>query len=94
MTVMAMQMADKQCPSSEHLARSGKDLHAAAGLFLVAPDAREADVSAQLQRPRSAGSLIFDISYLPYGELEKNREAIVRFGSGLKAIKAISSKLA
>jgi hypothetical protein len=29
-----------------------------------------------------------------YGELEKNREAIARFGSGLKDIEAVASKLA
>jgi type II restriction enzyme len=76
------------------LALSGSDLHATAGLFLVAPDAREADVRAQLQRPAFSRVADLDISYLPYGELERNREAIARFGSGLKAIKAISSKLA
>lgn len=76
------------------LALSGSDLHATAGLFLVAPDAREADVRAQLQRPAFSRVADLDISYLPYGELEKNREAIARFGSGLKAIKAVSSRLA
>lgn len=76
------------------LALSGSDLHATAGLFLVAPDAREADVRAQLQRPAFGRVADLDISYLPYGELEKNRDAIARFGSGLKAIKAVSSKLA
>ena len=75
------------------LALSGDDLHAAAGLFLVAPDAREADVRAQLRRPAFSRVADLDISYLPYGELEKNREAIARFGSGLKGITAISSKL-
>jgi type II restriction enzyme len=73
------------------LALSGSDLHATAGLFLVAPDA---DVRAQLQRPAFSRVADLDISYLPYSELEKNRETIARFGSGLKAIKAVSSKLA
>jgi type II restriction enzyme len=76
------------------LALSGGDLHAAAGLFLVAPDAREADVRSQLQRPAFSRVADLDISYLPYGELERNREAIARFGSGLKAIKAIARSLA
>jgi type II restriction enzyme len=76
------------------LALSGSDLHATAGLFLVAPDAREADVRAQLQRPAFSRVADLDISYLPYGELERNRKAIARFGSGLKAIKAVSSRLA
>jgi type II restriction enzyme len=33
------------------------------------------------------------LAYLPYGELERNKDAISRFGSGLKAIKAISRAL-
>ncbi|MBN8812354.1 MULTISPECIES: type II restriction endonuclease [unclassified Sphingomonas] len=76
------------------LALSGSDLHAAAGLFLVAPDAREADVRAQLRRPAFSRVADLDFSYLPYSELEKNKDAIARFGSGLKAIKAISNRLA
>jgi len=75
------------------LALSGGNLHAAAGFFLVAPDAREADVRAQLGRPAFSRITDLDFAYLPYGELEKNREAIARFGSGLKAIKAISRRL-
>ena len=75
------------------LALSGGDLHATAGLFLVAPDAREADVRNQLQRPAFSRISDLDISYLPYSELEKNREAMARFGSGLKAIKAIARQL-
>jgi type II restriction enzyme len=75
------------------LALSGGDLQATAGLFLVAPDAREADVRAQLRRPAFSRVADLDFAYLPYAELEKHREAIARFGSGLKAIKAISHKL-
>ena len=75
------------------LALSGGDLHASAGLFLVAPDARETDVRAQLRRPAFSRIGDLDISYLPYGELERHREAIARFGSGLKAIKAIAHQL-
>lgn len=75
------------------LALSGSDLHAAAGLFLVAPDSRESDVRAQLQRPAFSRIGDLDISYLPYGELEKNRDAIARFGTGLKAIRAIARPL-
>jgi len=75
------------------LALSGGDLHAAAGLFLVAPDAREADVRAQLRRPAFSRVGDLDFAYLPYAELEKHRDAIARFGSGLKAIKAISRPL-
>jgi type II restriction enzyme len=75
------------------LALSGSDLHAAAGLFLVAPNAREQDVRAQLRRPAFSRIADLDFAYLPYGELERNRDAIARFGTGLKAIKAISSPL-
>lgn len=75
------------------LALSGGDLQATAKLFLVAPDAREADVRAQLQRPAFRRVVDLDFSYLPYGELDKNREAIGRFGSGLRAIVAIARKL-
>ncbi|TIX93115.1 type II restriction endonuclease [Rhizobium sp. P44RR-XXIV] len=75
------------------LALSTGDLHTTAGLFLVAPDAREADVRAQLRRPAFSRISDLDISYLPYSELEKNREPIARFGSGLKAIRAIASSL-
>ena len=75
------------------LALSGGDLHAAAGLFLVAPDARENDVRAQLRRPAFSRIADLDFAYLPYGELERNRDAIARFGTGLKGIQAIASPL-
>jgi type II restriction enzyme len=75
------------------LALSGDSLHATAGLFLVAPDAREGDVRAQLQRPAFSRIGDLDIAYLPYGELARHRDAIARFGSGLKGIKAIASPL-
>ena len=75
------------------LALSGGGLHVTAGLFLVAPDAREAEVRAQLRRPAFSRIADLKFSYLPYSELERNRDAIARFGSGLKAICAIASKL-
>ena len=75
------------------LALSGSELHAAAGLFLVAPDAREGDVRAQLARPAFSRIADLEIAYLPYGELERHKDAISRFGSGLKAIKAIARTL-
>ena len=64
------------------------------GLFLVAPDSREHDVRRQLGRPafsRAASAL--GIRYLPYGELERNRAAIARFGTGLKPLHAIARAL-
>ena len=75
------------------LALSSENLHLSTALFLVAPDAREADVRAQLRRPAFSQIGDLDISYLPYSELERHRTAIARFGSGLKAIKAIAHQL-
>jgi type II restriction enzyme len=63
------------------------------GIFLVAPDAREAEVRAQMARPAFAAVVDLDVRYLAYGELERHREAIIRFGEGLKAIKSISKAL-
>ncbi|MBP2278523.1 type II restriction endonuclease [Sphingomonas sp. PL20] len=75
------------------LALSGSDLHTTAGLFLVAPDARESEVRAQLARPAFSRVADLEIAYLSYGELERHKDAISRFGSGLKAIKAIARAL-
>ncbi|MBA4137007.1 MAG: type II restriction endonuclease, partial [Opitutus sp.] len=63
------------------------------GLFLVAPDAREEEVRAQLSQPafRHIGHL--KMRFLPYGELTRNRDHIVRFGEGLRAIHAVSREL-
>jgi len=33
------------------------------------------------------------VRYLPYGELERNREAMGRFGQGLKAVEAVARVL-
>ena len=71
----------------------GAPSEAARGLFLVAPDNREEEVRAQLMRPLFRRITEMDVRFLPYGELEKNREAIARFGAGLKAINAVSRKL-
>lgn len=71
----------------------GAPEQAVRGLFLVAPHAREKDVRTQLARPafKHVGEL--GMRFLPYGELDKNREAIARFGSGLKPIEAIARVL-
>lgn len=69
------------------------DLHAADGLFLVAPDAREEEVRAQLQRPAFSRVRDLQVRFLPYGELETHRDAIARFGSGMKGIQAIARTL-
>ncbi len=63
-------------------------------LFLVAPDSREEEVRKQVRRPafRDIGEL--GVRYLPYSELERNRESMARFGEGMKAIIAISHAIA
>ena len=63
------------------------------GLFLVAPDDREEEVRAQLGRPAFRAVSNLAVRYLPYGELEKHRDAMARFGAGLKAIEAIARTL-
>lgn len=71
----------------------GSDLQATEGLFLVAPDSREEDVRAQLARPAFSRVADMKVRFLSYGELEKNRVALGRFGSGIKGVHAISKLL-
>lgn len=71
----------------------GVDRTAVDGLFLVAPDDREDDVRAQLRRPAFQGVASLHVRFLPYGELERHRDAMARFGSGLKAIEAVARRL-
>ena len=63
------------------------------GLYLVAPDKREGEVRAQLQRPAFRGVQDMQFRFIPYGQLENNREVMARFGNGLKAIDAIARPL-
>ena len=63
------------------------------GLFLVAPDSREADVRAQLARPAFSRVADLRVRFLPYSELEKNRDAMARFGHGMKAIEAVARSI-
>jgi len=62
-------------------------------LYLVAPDAREAQVRAQLRRPAFSRIADLHVRYLPYGELDRNRDAIARFGQGLHPIEALTRSL-
>ncbi|MBI4817421.1 MAG: type II restriction endonuclease [Deltaproteobacteria bacterium] len=71
----------------------GAPEQAVRGLYLVAPDAREKDVRAQLARPAFRHVAELGVRYLPYSELSKNREAIARFGAGLRPIEAIARAL-
>lgn len=68
--------------------------HEGATFFLVAPDAREADVRSQFARPAFSRVKELNVRYIGYGELARHREAIGRFGDGEKAILAISKPLA
>ncbi len=69
----------------------GANIDTAVPLFLVAPDNRGKEVREQLQRPAfRASAATLHLRYLPYGELEKHRGAITRFGSGIKPIQAIA----
>ncbi len=71
----------------------GSSGEATRGLFLVAPDDREKDVRAQIHRPAFRQVADLHVRYLPYGELAKHREAMARFGAGLKAVEAIARRL-
>lgn len=71
----------------------GSGLDACDALFLVAPDGRENDVRQQIRRPAFSKIGELNFRYLPYGELQNQQEAIIRFGSGLKPILSISRTL-
>lgn len=62
-------------------------------LFVVAPDARRGDVQKQMARPAFRHAQKLPFRFLPYGELGRNREAMARFGQGLKAIEAVAIPL-
>ena len=66
---------------------------AAQGLFLVAPDDREKEVREQLRRPAFRDVARLHVRYLPYSELDRHREAMSRFGTGMKAVEAIARDL-
>ncbi len=71
----------------------GSELKTCQGLFLVAPDGRENDVRQQIRRPAFSKIEELNFRYLSYGELRNQRDAITRFGSGLKPMLAISKVL-
>lgn len=75
------------------LAYTAGPLVGSTALFLVAPDAREPEVRAQVNRPAFSSVADLNVRFLPYGELFKHRESIARFGSGLKGIEAIARRL-
>lgn len=75
------------------LALSRDQADAAHGMFLVAPDSREDDVRAQVQRPAFSRVADLQVRYLPYSELEHHREAAMRFGRGLHPLMEMSRDL-
>ena len=68
----------------------GIDGAAARNFFLVAPDNREDEVRAQFARPAFSRVSEPNLCYLPYSELRDHRDAIARFGNGIKGILAIA----
>ncbi len=66
----------------------------ARNFFIVAPDERERDVRAHFARPAFSRVGDLDLRYLPYSELRSNKDAIARFGSGLKGVLAIARPVA
>lgn len=71
----------------------GSELKTCEGLFLVAPDGRENDIRQQIRRPAFSKIEDLNFRYLPYSELRSQRDAIARFGSGLKPMLTISKVL-
>jgi len=71
----------------------GADKSLTGNFFLVAPDDREQEVRHQFARPAFCRVTDLDLRYLPYSELRQHRDAIARFGSGLKAVLAIARPL-
>jgi type II restriction enzyme len=63
-------------------------------LFLVAQDDREEEVRAQLQRPAFRRVADLTLKYVPYGELSRHREAMARFGEGIRPLEAVARTLA
>lgn len=71
----------------------GTQVGAQSTLFLVAPDDRRDEVAQQLRRPAFSRVAELGVRYLPYSQLEQHRDAIGRFGSGLKPLLEISQVL-
>src|SRR6266511_706105 len=71
----------------------GGGAEAANCLFLVAPDDRENDCRLQLQRPAFSRVADLRVRYLRYSDLRDNRQAIARFGQGMKPIEALARAL-
>ena len=64
-----------------------------APIFIVAPDARREDVSAQWRRPALAQLSHVEVRYLPYQQLQNHAASIIRFGHGLTPMLEVSERL-
>ncbi|MBI2747821.1 MAG: type II restriction endonuclease [Burkholderiales bacterium] len=71
----------------------GSSLGEGSTLFLVAPDERRGEVAHQLHRPAFMRVAELGIRYLSYSELRQHRNAMARFGSGLKPVLDVSQLL-
>ena len=71
----------------------GGEERATHGLFLVAPDARRPTCARNCLGPAFSRVADLDVRYLPYGELDRHRDTMARFGSGMKAIEAVARRL-
>lgn len=60
-------------------------------LFIVIPDARQAEVRFQLGRP-SLRSSDTSISYILFSELRKHSEALCKFGTSVESLKKIAQR--
>jgi len=69
------------------------EVQATGAMFLVAPGAREADVRDQLHRPAFSRVSDLDVRFISYSDLSNERDAMARFGHGLKPIEAIAKRL-
>jgi hypothetical protein len=64
---------------------------AASHLYLVAPDAREREVMARLARPAFREDLAnISLSYIPFGDLCENCDALCRFGEDHTVLRKIA----
>lgn len=68
----------------------GSDLK---GIYLVAPDKREKDVRAQIQRPAFQSIENLSVRYLRYSDLLSHKDSIVKFGESLRALEKIAVPL-
>ena len=58
-------------------------------LYLVAPDAREREIHAQLARPSFAGA---DLHYILFSDLSDHCEGMCRFGQDHRAVLKIARR--